>query len=66
LNGAHQVLVYAYNVHLLKENIHTIKKNRKALLVSSREIGLEVNPEKTRHILMPHTECSTKSQQKYR
>jgi len=64
LNGAHQLLVYAYNVHLLKENIHTIKKNRKALLVSSREIGLEVNPEKTRHISMPHEQNAVQNHNK--
>jgi hypothetical protein len=30
------------------ENIDTIQKNTKALLDSSKEVGLEVNPEKTK------------------
>jgi hypothetical protein len=66
LNGVHQLLVYAYDVDLLNENIHTIKKNRQALLVSSREIGLEVNPETTRHMFMPHEQNAVKKSQKYR
>lgn len=64
MNGAHQLLVYAYDVHLLNENIHTIKKNRKALLVSSREIDLEVNPEKTRHMFMPHEQNAVQNHNK--
>jgi hypothetical protein len=34
------------------ENIDTIKKNTKALLDTSKEVGLEVNPEKTKCMLM--------------
>jgi hypothetical protein len=31
------------------ENIDTIQKNTKALLDASKEVGLEVNPEKTKY-----------------
>jgi coproporphyrinogen III oxidase-like Fe-S oxidoreductase len=36
------------------ENIDTIQKNAKALLDTRKEVGLEVNPEKTKYLLMPH------------
>jgi hypothetical protein len=34
------------------ENIDTIQKNTKALLCASKEVGLEVNPEKTKYMLV--------------
>jgi coproporphyrinogen III oxidase-like Fe-S oxidoreductase len=34
------------------ENIDTIHKNTKAILHASKEVGLEVNPEKNKYMLM--------------
>jgi hypothetical protein len=34
------------------ENVDTIKKNTKALLDAIKEVGLEVNPEKSKYMLM--------------
>jgi hypothetical protein len=53
LNGAHHLLAYANDVNIVGENIryHTEKKT-KALLDASKEVGLEVNAEKTKYTLM--------------
>jgi hypothetical protein len=48
LNETHQLLVYANDVNLLADNIYTTKKNTETLTDSSKEVGLEVNAEKTK------------------
>jgi hypothetical protein len=45
LNCMHQLLVYA-DVNILGISIHTIRKNTDALVVASKETGLEVNADK--------------------
>jgi hypothetical protein len=52
LNGTHQLLAYAYDINIVGENIDTIQTSTKALLDASKEIGLEVNPEKTKYMLV--------------
>ena len=52
LNGTLQLLVYADNVNMLGGSIHTIRKNIDALVVASMQIGLEVNAEKTKYMIM--------------
>jgi hypothetical protein len=45
LSGTRQVPVYADDVNLGGDNIDTTKKNTKALINASMEVGLEVNTE---------------------
>ena len=42
LKGTHQLVVYADDVNILGESVHTVKENAEALVVATKEIGLEV------------------------
>jgi hypothetical protein len=42
-----KLLAYADDVNILGENIDTMQKNTEALLDAGKEVGLEVNSEKT-------------------
>jgi glycerol-3-phosphate O-acyltransferase len=45
-------LAYADDVNIVGDKIDTIQKNTKALLDASKEIGLEVNTEKIKYMLV--------------
>jgi hypothetical protein len=56
-NGTHRLLVYVDDVNLLGDNIDTIKKNMETLIDASKEVGLEVNTEETKYVLLSSPEC---------
>jgi hypothetical protein len=51
-NGTHQLLVCADNLNLLGDDINNIKKNMETLIDASKEVGLEINTEKTKYMLL--------------
>jgi hypothetical protein len=52
LNGTHLFLTYADDVNILGGSGHTVKENAEALVVATKEIGLEVNADKTKYMAM--------------
>ena len=51
LNGTNHLLVYAYDFNIFGGSIRSIKENR-SLIVARKEIGLEVNADKTKLMVM--------------
>ena len=49
MNGKCQLLVYADGVNMLGENLQTVRENTEIFIKASKDIGLEVNSEKTKY-----------------
>jgi len=52
LSDTHQFLVYADGVNILGGSIHTVKEKAEALIVTSKETGLEVKVGKPKYMVM--------------
>jgi hypothetical protein len=63
LNATHQLLAYTDDLNLLGDNIGTImKKKTETLIDASKEIGLEINIEKTKYMLLSHHQNGSQNQ----
>ena len=51
LNGKHHLLVYADDVNMLAENLQTIRENTEIFIKASKDIGLEVNSDKSKYMI---------------
>ena len=52
MNGTYQLLVYVDDINIFCGSVHTIKKKKESLLVASKGIGLEVNSDKNKYMVM--------------
>jgi hypothetical protein len=61
LNGTHQLSAYSDDMNLLGDNIETIKRNIGTVIDASKEVGLEVNVEKTKYVLVSRCQNADKN-----
>jgi hypothetical protein len=62
LNGTHQLLACADDVNILGGSVHTVKKSAEALVVATKEIGLEVNANKSKYMIRSRDQNAGRSQ----
>ena len=55
-------MVYTDDVNILGGRVHIAKKNTEALAIASKEIGLEVNTDKTKYMVMSRNQNAGRSQ----
>jgi hypothetical protein len=60
-NCTHQLLVYTVDVNILGGSVHTIKENIGVLAVDSKELGLEVNADKTKYMVMSRDQNASRN-----
>jgi len=61
LNGTHQLLAYVDDVNILGGSVHTLKENTEAIVVAAKEIGLAVNADKTKYMIMSRDQNAGRS-----
>jgi len=52
LNGLRQFLVHADDVNIMGGSVCTVQKNEEALLMASKKIGLEINTDKCKYMVI--------------
>ena len=63
LNGTHQLLFRA-DVNVLSGSVNAISRNTESVVVTSKEIGLEVNADKTKYMVTSQDQNAGQSQYK--
>ena len=61
MNSTHQLLVCADDVIILGDSVHTVKENVEAFVVANKKIRLEVNADKTKHMVMSRVQNAGRS-----
>ena len=61
LNDTHQLLFNADIVNILECSVHTVEKITESLVDSNQEIGLQVNAETTKYMVMFRDQNAGKS-----
>jgi hypothetical protein len=61
LNCKHQLLFYADDVNIWGGSVHTVKKKTEALVMDSKENGLEINADKYRFWVMSRDQNAGRS-----
>jgi hypothetical protein len=61
LNGTHQLLVYADDVNILRGSIMYCKEKHSSFVSRSKEIGLGVNADKTKYMIMSRDQNAGRS-----
>jgi hypothetical protein len=62
LNGTHRLLVYADDDNTMGGSVQTINENADALVVANKDIGLEVDVDKTTYMVMFRDQNARRSQ----
>jgi hypothetical protein len=61
LNWTYQLLAYAEDVNLVGDYIDTIKKNTETLIDACEEVGLKIDVEKAKYMLLFSHQSAGKS-----
>jgi hypothetical protein len=62
LNGTHQLFVFADDINFSGDSKSAVKENAGTPLEVSRDVGLEINAEKTKYIIISHHPNSGQNQ----
>jgi biotin operon repressor len=54
LNWTFHLLVYSDDMNVLGDKLSTTKKNTESLIDASKDVGLEIDAEKTKYMLLFH------------